>query len=43
MGRLILTSETAKEGEKAQITARMEDLSFGSLIPDSNPFTWRDA
>ena len=42
VGRLILTSETAKEGEKAQITARMEDLSFGSLIPDSNPFTWRD-
>ena len=43
VGRLILTSETAKEGEKVQITARMEDLSFGSLIPDSNPFTWRDA
>ena len=43
VGRLILTSETIKEGEKAQVTARVEDLSAGSLIPDSNPFTWKDA
>lgn len=42
-GKLIVTNETAEQAEQVVISARLEDLTGGSLKSDTPAFEWKDA